>query len=379
MSDERTLREEIPVIGRVDIHEVERPSASPSAPFVEGPPLALTFDDVLLKPAKSDIHPNFVEVGAQLTRDIRLNIPILSAAMDTVTEARLAIAMAQQGGLGVIHKNMTIEQQAEEVDKVKRSEAGMIVDPVTMRPWQSIAEAMSVMEKYKISGVPVTDANGKLVGILTNRDLRFETRFDLPIAERMTKENLITVPVGTTLEQAREVLHHHRIEKLLVVDANGDLKGLITVKDIQKARRYPQAAKDPLGRLRVGAAIGVGREGLDRARALIDAKVDVVVIDSAHAHSTGVMDVIKQFKKLFPDTPLIAGNVATYEVTRDLIELGVDAVKVGIGPGSICTTRVVAGAGVPQISAVIECATAAEKYDIPITSDGGITFSGDIA
>jgi IMP dehydrogenase len=249
---------------------------------------------------------------------------------------------------------------------------------VTMRPWQSIAEALQVMEKYKISGVPVTDKNGKLVGILTNRDLRFETRFDLPIAERMTKENLITVPVGTTLEQAREVLHHHRIEKLLVVDSHGDLKGLITVKDIQKARQYPQAAKDPLGRLRVGAAIGVGREGLDRARALIDAKVDVVVIDSAHAHSVGVMDVIKQFKKLFPDTPLIAGNVATSEGTRDLIELGVDAVKVGIGPGSICTTRVVAGAGVPQISAVMECARAAEKFDVPIISDGGIKFSGDI-
>jgi IMP dehydrogenase len=247
-----------------------------------------------------------------------------------------------------------------------------------MRPWQSIAEALQVMEKYKISGVPVTDKNGKLVGILTNRDLRFETRFDLPIAERMTKENLITTPVGTTLEQAREVLHQHRIEKLLVVDSNGDLKGLITVKDIQKARQYPQAAKDPLGRLRVGAAIGVGREGLDRARALIDAKVDVVVIDSAHAHSAGVMDVIRQFKKLYPDTPLIAGNVATAEGTRDLIELGVDAVKVGIGPGSICTTRVVAGAGVPQISAVMECARAAEKFDVPIISDGGIKFSGDI-
>jgi IMP dehydrogenase len=234
------------------------------------------------------------------------------------------------------------------------------------------------MEKYKISGVPVTDAHGKLVGILTNRDLRFETRFDMPISERMTKENLITVPVGTTLEAAREVLHTHRIEKLLVVDGNGDLKGLITVKDIQKARRYPHAAKDPLGRLRCGAAIGVGKEGLDRARALINAKVDVVVIDSAHAHSTGVMDVIRQFKKLFPDTPLIAGNVATYEGARDLIELGVDAIKVGIGPGSICTTRVVAGAGVPQVTAVMECARAAERHGVPIISDGGIKFSGDI-
>src|SRR5436190_4375747 len=377
MSDERVLHE-VPPIGGIIIHEAQQPAPAGAARFAEGIDVGLTFDDVLLRPAKSELHPNFVETGTRLTRDIRLNIPIVSSAMDTVTEARLAIAMAQQGGLGVIHKNMPIDAQAEEVDKVKRSEAGMIVDPVMMRPWQTIAEALQVMEKYKISGVPVTDANGKLVGILTNRDLRFETRFDLPIAERMTKEDLITVPVGTTLEQAREVLHHHRIEKLLVVDSNGDLKGLITVKDIQKARRYPQAAKDPLGRLRCGAAIGIGKEGLDRARALIDAKVDVVVIDSAHAHSTGVMDVIRQFKKLFPDTPLIAGNVATFEGTRDLIELGVDAVKVGIGPGSICTTRVVAGAGVPQISAVMECARAAEKFDVPIISDGGIKFSGDV-
>src|SRR5436853_989126 len=377
MSDERVLKD-MPAIGRIDLHEIERREPLPSERFVEAIPIGLTFDDVLLRPAKSELHPNFVDTSTQLTRDIRLNIPIISAAMDTVTEARLAIAMAQQGGLGIIHKNMTIERQAEEVDKVKRSEAGMIVDPVTMRPLQNISEALQVMAKYKISGVPVTDANGKLVGILTNRDLRFETRFDLPIAERMTKENLITVPVGTTLEQAREVLHHHRIEKLLVVDTHGDLKGLITVKDIQKARRYPQAAKDPLGRLRCGAAIGVGKEGLDRARALIDAKVDVVVIDSAHAHSNGVMEVIRQFKKLFPDTPLIAGNVATYEGASDLIALGVDAIKVGIGPGSICTTRVVAGAGVPQISAVMECARAAEKFGIPIISDGGIKFSGDI-
>jgi len=378
MSDERLLRDEVPVIGRVELHEVVQSDALPSARFAEGPPIALTFDDVLLKPAKSELHPNFVDITTRLTRDIHLNIPILSSAMDTVTEARLAIAMAQHGGLGVIHKNMAVDRQAEEVDKVKRSEAGMIVDPVTMRPWQTISEAMSVMEKYKISGVPVTDANGKLVGILTNRDLRFETRFDLPIAERMTKEHLVTVPVGTTLEQAREVLHQHRIEKLLVVDANGDLKGLITVKDIQKARRYPLAAKDPLGRLRCGAAIGIGRDGLDRARALIDAKVDVVVIDSSHAHSTAVLDTIRQFKKLYPSTPLIAGNVATYEGARDLIELGVDAVKVGIGPGSICTTRVIAGAGVPQITAIMECARAAEKYDIPIISDGGIKFSGDM-
>jgi IMP dehydrogenase len=273
---------------------------------------------------------------------------------------------------------MPVEQQAEEVDKVKRSEAGMIVDPVTMRPWQRISEALAVMEKYKISGVPVTDAQGKLVGILTNRDLRFETRFDLPISERMTKEHLVTVPVGTTLEEAQDVLHQHRIEKLLVVDGNGDLKGLITVKDIQKARAYPNAVKDPLGRLRCGAAIGVGNEGLDRARALIDAKVDVIVVDSAHAHSAGVMNLVREFKKLFPDTALVVGNVATPEGTEDLIRLGVDAVKVGIGPGSICTTRVIAGAGVPQITAVMDCAEVAAKHDIPIISDGGIKFSGDI-
>ena len=372
MSDERRV-DAGAVIGRVEFQSEEQ-----SSRFSDDIALALTFDDILLLPSKSDVHPNFVDTSTRLTRDIRLAIPILSSAMDTVTEARLAIALAQMGGLGVIHKNMPIDAQAEEVDRVKRSEAGMIVDPVTMRPWQRISEAMDVMEKYKISGVPVTNEHGKLVGILTNRDLRFETRFDLPIAERMTKEGLVTVPVGTTLEQAREVLHQHRIEKLLVVDSNGDLKGLITVKDIQKARRYPSASKDPLGRLRCGAAIGVGKEGLDRARALIDAKVDVIVVDSAHAHSRGVMDLIREFKRLFPDTPLIAGNVATHEGTRDLIELGVDAVKVGIGPGSICTTRVVAGAGVPQVTAVMEAVRAAEKFDIPIVSDGGIKFSGDI-
>ncbi len=377
MSDERVLKE-APILGRVELRGVERTDPLPSERFVEEIPLALTFDDVLLKPARSEMHPNYVDVSTRLTRDIRLNIPIVSAAMDTVTEARLAIAMAQHGGLGVIHKNMPIDRQAEEVDKVKRSEAGMIVDPVTMRPWQSIAEALQVMEKYKISGVPVTDANGKLDGILTNRDLRFETRFDLPISERMTKDNLVTTPVGTTLEQAREVLHQHRIEKLLVVDQNGDLKGLITVKDIQKARRYPQAAKDPLGRLRCAAAIGAGKDGIDRARALIDAKVDVIVLDSSHAHSVGVLDTVRQFKKLFPDTPLIAGNVATYEGAYELCELGVDAIKAGIGPGSICTTRVIAGAGVPQITAILETVRAAEKFDIPVISDGGIKFSGDV-
>jgi IMP dehydrogenase len=375
MSD--ALKSSEPILGRVELSEIEgEPRAA--GRFATAPPLGLTFDDVLLVPGKSDIHPNFVDTSTSLTRDIRLNIPIISAAMDTVTEARLAIAIAQQGGLGVIHKNMSIDQQAEEVDKVKRSEAGMIVDPVTMRPWQRISEALQVMEKYKISGVPVTDAHGKLVGILTNRDLRFETRFDLPISERMTKDDLVTVPVGTTLDEAREVLHHHRIEKLLVVDGNGDLKGLITVKDIQKARRYPSASKDPLGRLRCGAAIGVGKEGLERARALIDAKVDVIFVDSAHAHSAGVMDLIREFKKIFPDTPLVAGNVATREATADLIRLGVDGVKVGIGPGSICTTRVIAGAGVPQVTAIMECAAVAEAHGIPIIADGGIKFSGDI-
>ena len=378
MSEGPILKPDHPFAGKIELREVSDRGPLPSDRFDEAPVLALTFDDVLLVPAKSEVHPNFVDTSTRLTRDIRLNIPILSAAMDTVTEARLAIAMAQQGGLGVIHKNMSLEQQAEEVDKVKRSEAGMIVDPVTMRPWQRISDALQVMEKYKISGVPVTDAHGKLVGILTNRDLRFETRFDLPISERMTKDGLVTVPVGTTLDEAREVLHKHRIEKLLVVDQNGDLKGLITVKDIQKARQYPMASKDPLGRLRCGAAIGVGKEGLDRARALIDAKVDVIVVDSAHAHSAGVMDLVREYKKLFPDTPLIAGNVATYEGAEDLIKLGVDAVKVGIGPGSICTTRVVTGAGIPQISAVVDCARAAEKYDVPLISDGGVKFSGDI-
>ena len=375
MSDERVLKEAGPQI--IDAAAAEEAVFDPYARFVHSSP-ALTFDDVLLVPSRSEIHPNFVETTTRLTRDIQLNIPIISAAMDTVTEARLAIAMAQQGGLGVIHKNMTIEQQAEEVDRVKRSEAGMIVDPVTMRPTQRISDALAVMEKYKISGVPVTDEQGKLVGILTNRDLRFETRFDLPISERMTKDDLVTVPVGTTLEEAQEKLHQHRIEKLLVVDNRGDLKGLITVKDIQKARKYPSAAKDPLGRLRCGAAIGVGKESLDRARALIDAKVDVIVIDSSHAHSDGVLKMIREFKRHFPDTPLIAGNVATPEGTEDLIQLGVDAVKVGIGPGSICTTRVVSGAGVPQVTAVMDCVATAEKYGIPVISDGGIKFSGDI-
>ncbi|MEP7132565.1 MAG: IMP dehydrogenase [Acidobacteriota bacterium] len=340
-------------------------------------PLALTFDDVLLLPAHSRVHPREVDLSTRLTEGIGLNVPIISAAMDTVTESRLAIAMAQQGGLGIIHKNLTIEAQAAEVDKVKRSESGMIVDPVTCRPEQKISEALLVMSRFKISGVPVVDDRGKLVGILTNRDLRFETRMDLPISTRMTKDHLITTPVGTTLEKAKELLHEHRIEKLLVVDRAGNLKGLITVKDIQKAIKYPNAAKDPLGRLRVGAAVGVSRDMLDRARALVQAKVDVLVLDSSHGHSQGVLDALKLLKSKLPSTPVIAGNVATEAATRDLMRRGADAVKVGIGPGSICTTRVVTGAGVPQIHAIRECARAT-RGRIPLIADGGIKFSGDV-
>ena len=341
-------------------------------------PLALTFDDVLLLPARSRVHPRDVSLTTRLTDAIPLNIPIISAAMDTVTESRLAIAMAQQGGLGVIHKNLSIEGQAAEVDKVKRSESGMIVDPVTCRPEQTISDALAVMARYKISGVPVVDEKGKLVGILTNRDLRFETRVDRPISSRMTRKNLITTPVGTTLEQAKALLHQHRIEKLLVVDRAGNLKGLITVKDIQKAIKYPNAAKDRLGRLRVGAAIGVSRDLVDRARELVRAKVDVLVLDSSHGHSQGVLDALKLIKRRFPSTAIIAGNVATEEGARDLLRRGADAIKVGIGPGSICTTRVVTGAGVPQIHAIRECARATRGARVPLIADGGIKFSGDI-
>jgi IMP dehydrogenase len=341
-------------------------------------PLALTFDDVLLLPAHSRVHPRDVELSTSLTRRIGLNIPIVSAAMDTVTESRLAIAMAQQGGLGVIHKNLSIQEQAAEVDKVKRSESGMIVDPVTCRPEQTIAEALEVMARYKISGVPVVDHQGKLVGILTNRDLRFETRTDRPISSRMTKKNLITTRVGTTLEQAKALLHKYRIEKLLVVDRSGSLKGLITVKDIQKAIKYPNAAKDDLGRLRVGAAVGVTRDILDRARELVAAKVDVLVLDSSHGHSQGVLDALRLVRRRFPSTPIVAGNVATFEGARDLLRRGADAIKVGIGPGSICTTRVVTGAGVPQVHAIQECARATRGTGVPLIADGGIKFSGDI-
>jgi IMP dehydrogenase len=338
---------------------------------------ALTFDDVLLEPAKSDLLPSEVDITTRLTRNIPLNIPILSAAMDTVTDSRMAIAIAQQGGMGVIHKNMTIERQADEVDRVKRSESGMIVNPITMSPDQKIHEAMEVMKRYKISGLPIT-SNGKLVGILTNRDLRFETRLNIKISELMTKENLITVPVGTTLEEAETILHRHRVEKLPVVDSKYRLKGLITVKDIQKKIAYPDACKDKLGRLRVGAGIGATGDYLDRAAALGKAGVDVLVIDTAHGHSTRVIDAVKQVKQKFPEIDLIAGNIATEEGALALVKAGVDAIKVGMGPGSICTTRVVSGAGVPQITAIIDCSKVAHKSGVPIIADGGIKFSGDI-
>ena len=339
---------------------------------------ALTFDDVLLEPAKSDLLPSEVEITTRLTRNIPLNIPLLSAAMDTVTDSRMAIAMAQQGGMGVIHKNMTIESQADEVDRVKRSESGMIVNPITMSPDQRIHEAMAVMKRYKISGLPIT-SNGKLVGILTNRDLRFETRLNIKISELMTKENLITVPVGTTLEEAESILHRHRVEKLPVVDGKYRLKGLITVKDIQKKIAYPSACKDKLGRLRVGAGIGATGDYLDRAAALFKAGADVLVIDTAHGHSSRVIEAVKQVKHRFPEIDLIAGNVATKEGSLALAKAGVDAIKVGMGPGSICTTRVVSGAGVPQITAIMDCSSVAHKMGIPIIADGGIKFSGDIA
>lgn len=339
---------------------------------------ALTFDDVLLEPAHSDVLPSEVDISTRLTRNIPLNIPLLSAAMDTVTDSRMAIAMAQQGGMGIIHKNMTLEAQADEVDRVKRSESGMIVNPITMSPDQKIHEAMEAMKRYKISGLPITQ-NGKLVGILTNRDLRFETRLNIKISELMTKENLITVPVGTTLEEAESILHQHRVEKLPVVDEKYRLKGLITVKDIQKKIAYPNACKDPLGRLRVGAGIGATGDFLERAAALVKAGVDVLVIDTAHGHSTRVIEAVKQVKRKFPEIDLIAGNVATEEGTLALVKAGVDAVKVGMGPGSICTTRVVSGAGVPQITAIMDCARAAHRSGVPIIADGGIKFSGDIS
>ncbi|HSB17482.1 MAG TPA: IMP dehydrogenase [Bryobacteraceae bacterium] len=343
----------------------------------DGVPEGLTFDDVLLVPARSAVLPAQADTRTWLTRKIALNIPVISSAMDTVTESHMAIALAQQGGLGIIHRNMPVERQAEEVDRVKRSESGMIVDPVTMSPDNRIFEALEVMKRFRISGVPITK-EGKLVGILTNRDLRFETRFDLPISEVMTKENLVTVPVGTTLEEAEKILHRHRVEKLLVVDEHYYLKGLITVKDIQKKLKYPNAAKDEQGRLRVGAAIGAGGDFIERAKELIARKVDVLAIDTAHGHSERVMEAIVAVKRALPDTELIAGNVATYDGARELISLGVDGVKVGVGPGSICTTRVVSGSGVPQITAIAEASRASRGTGVPVISDGGIKFSGDI-
>ena len=342
---------------------------------------ALTFDDVLLVPRHSSVLPGDVDVSTRLTRRIRLHVPIVSAAMDTVTESMLAIAMAQQGGLGVVHKNMTIDEQASEVDRVKRSESGMIVNPITLSPSHRIHEALELMTKYRISGVPITEDGGKegrLVGILTNRDLRFETNVNRPIADIMTRENLITVPVGTTLDEARTILHQHKVEKLLVVDRDYMLKGLITVKDIQKVIKYPLASKDELGRLRVGAAVGVAKDTADRAAALVAAHVDTIVIDTAHGHSQGVLDMVRSLRRRYPDIDLIAGNVATGEATEALIGLGVDAVKVGIGAGSICTTRIIAGIGVPMISSILDCARAAAPHNVPIIADGGIRFSGDI-
>jgi IMP dehydrogenase len=350
-------------------------------PTEAGIATALTFDDVLLVPQHSTVLPTQVDISTRLTRNIRLNVPLVSAAMDTVTESALAIAMAQQGGLGVIHKNLSVEEQASEVDRVKRSESGMIVNPITLSPSNKIFEALDLMKSYRISGVPITQdgsKEGRLVGILTNRDLRFESNVNRPISDIMTKENLITVPVGTTLDEARAILHQHKVEKLLVVDRDYRLKGLITVKDIQKMIKYPNACKDALGRLRCGAAIGVAKDSLERAHALVAAGVDVLVVDTAHGHSQGVLDMVARIRREFPNTDLIAGNVATGEATTALIDAGVDAVKVGIGAGSICTTRVVAGIGVPMISSIMECASAAASRNVPIVADGGIRYSGDI-
>jgi len=337
----------------------------------------LTFDDVLLVPAKSEVLPNNVDVSTKLTRKIRLNIPILSAGMDTVTEGRLAIAIAREGGIGVIHKNMTIEEQVMEVDKVKRSEHGVIVDPFHLSPDHLIGDALELMERYHISGVPITKGE-KLVGIITNRDLRFETDMTKKISEAMTKDNLVTAPEGTGLKEAELILKKHKIEKLPIVDKENNLKGLITIKDIEKAIQYPNSAKDERGRLLVAAAVGVGRNTMDRIDALVQSQVDVIVIDTAHGHSQGVIDTVKKVKSVYPDLQLVAGNVATGEATRELIEAGADAVKVGIGPGSICTTRVIAGIGVPQVTAIYDCAQVANEYDVPIIADGGIKFSGDI-
>ncbi len=339
---------------------------------------ALTFDDVLLEPQYSSVLPNEVDVSTRFTRNIKLNIPISSAAMDTVTEAALAIALAQQGGIGVIHKNLIIDRQKEEVDKVKRSESGMIVDPITLNPEQTIAEALGLMQKYRISGLPVVENGNKLVGILTNRDLRFETRMNLKVAAAMTKKNLITAAVGTTLDEAKGILQKYRVEKLPVVDKKFVLKGLITVKDIQKAIKYPNAAKDKLGRLRVAASLGASGDFMERADELVKARVDALVIDTAHGFSKRVVEAVKKIKNKFPETELVAGNIASAESAEGLIKAGADAVKIGMGPGSICTTRIVSGCGVPQIYAIMECAKVCKKANVPLIADGGIKFSGDI-
>ncbi|GAA4706419.1 IMP dehydrogenase [Brevibacillus fulvus] len=338
----------------------------------------LTFDDVLLVPAKSEILPRDVDVTTKLSENVKLNIPLISAGMDTVTESALAIAMARQGGIGVIHKNMTIEQQASEVDRVKRSESGVITNPFSLSPDHTVADADALMGKYRISGVPIVDENNKLVGILTNRDLRFVHDFSTPITQVMTKDNLVTASVGTTLQQAEEILQKHKIEKLPLVDEQNVLKGLITIKDIEKAIQYPNAAKDKQGRLLCGAAVGVTTDTLDRAAALVEAGVDLLVVDTAHGHHVNVSQMVKKLRSLYPDLTIVAGNVATGEATRDLIEAGASVVKVGIGPGSICTTRVVAGIGVPQITAINDCARVAQQYGVPVIADGGIKYSGDL-
>ena len=338
----------------------------------------LTFDDVLLIPAESDVTPNMIDLKTTLAGNVKLNTPIMTAAMDTVTEAAMAIAIAREGGIGIIHKNMSIEQQADEVDKVKRSENGVIVNPFSLTEDHLVADADKLMGKYKISGVPIVDRTGKLVGIITNRDMRFLTDYSAPISEVMTKDNLITAPVGTSMEKAQEILRQHKIEKLPLIDENGYLKGLITIKDIEKAVQFPNSARDEKGRLLCGAAIGITANVLERAHALVDAQVDVLVLDSAHGHSKNIMECLKKVKAAFPNTPVIAGNIATAEAAEALIQAGADAVKVGIGPGSICTTRIVAGIGVPQVTAVYDVACVAKKYGIPVIADGGIKYSGDI-
>lgn len=338
----------------------------------------LTFDDVLLIPAKSEVLPRDVNVSTKLAESVKLNIPLISAGMDTVTESDLAIAIARQGGIGVIHKNMKVEEQAEEVDRVKRSESGVITNPFYLSPEHKVHDAEALMAKYRISGVPIVDEHKKLVGIITNRDLRFIRNYSIPIFEVMTKENLVTAPVGTTLKEAEEILQQHKIEKLPLVDEQGVLKGLITIKDIEKATQFPHAAKDAQGRLLVGAAVGVAKDTMRRVAHLVEAEVDMIVVDTAHGHSKGVLETVHTLRQQYPDLVIVAGNVATAEGTRDLIEAGASVVKVGIGPGSICTTRIVAGIGVPQITAIYDCATVARQYGVPIIADGGIRYSGDI-